>query len=157
MNFPEPGHDHARCTAELLARAEQICDRRGSRFTSQRRDVLNCIARSHAAIGAYEIIDCMAEHGPRPAPITVYRALEFLLAHGLVHKIESRNAFVACSLGHEGRLAALLICERCGVVAELDVPPGFEAMERAARRNGFQPRDMLVEVTGLCRSCSGGN
>ena len=73
------------------------------------------------AAGAYDIIERMAEQGPRPAPITVYRALDFLAAHGLVHKIESRNAFVACSHSHEGEPAALLVCEACGTVAELDV------------------------------------
>lgn len=76
--------------------------RRSARLTSQRRDVLSCVARSHAAVGAYEVIDRMADHGPRPAPITVYRALDFLAAHGLIHKIESRNAYVACSHAHEG-------------------------------------------------------
>ena len=88
------------------------------------------MAQSHSAVGAYDIIERMAEHGPRPAPITVYRALDFLLAHGLVHKIESRNAFVACSHSHEGQPAALLICETCGTVSELDAPEVFRAHHR---------------------------
>src|SRR5262245_21314553 len=102
MLFQTAHHDHDHCTGELLARAEQMCTRRCARLTAQRRDVLECVARSHAAVGAYEVIERMADHGPRPAPITVYRALDFLVAHGLVHKIESRNAYVACSHSHEG-------------------------------------------------------
>jgi Fur family transcriptional regulator, zinc uptake regulator len=155
MPFPAPLHDHAHCTADLLNRAERTCARRGSRLTGQRRDVLSCVARGHAAVGAYDIIERMAEHGARPAPITIYRALDFLLAHGLVHKIESRNAFVACSHSHEGRPAALLICESCGTVAELDAPEIFQRIDQAARAQDFQPARTLIEMSGTCGSCAG--
>jgi Fur family zinc uptake transcriptional regulator len=153
MAFPEPHHNHAKCTAELLSRAERTCERRGSRLTGQRRDVLNCVAQSHSAVGAYDIIERMAEKGARPAPITVYRALDFLEAHGLVHKIESRNAFVACSHPHEGQPAAMLVCESCGLVQELDAPQLFQSLERAAAELGFRPGRTVVEMTGLCKSC----
>jgi len=153
MSFPAPHHNHDKCTAELLSRAEQTCERHGSRLTGQRREVLNCVARSHSAVGAYDIIERMADHGPRPAPITVYRALDFLEAHGLVHKIESRNAFVACTHPHEGKPAAMLVCEGCGLVAELDVPEVFHALHDAARTQGFAVRRSVVEITGLCGPC----
>lgn len=153
MSFPTLHHNHANCTAELLSRAERTCERRGSRLTGQRRDVLNCVAQSHSAVGAYDIIERMAGHGPRPAPITVYRALDFLEAHGLVHKIESRNAFVACTHPHDGQPAAMLVCEQCGLVAELDAPEMFEALQAAARAQGFQVHRSVVELTGLCATC----
>jgi Fur family transcriptional regulator, zinc uptake regulator len=154
MAFPELHHNHSKCTADLLSRAERTCERRGSRLTAQRRDVLNCVARSHSAVGAYDIIERMAEQGTRPAPITIYRALEFLLAHGLVHKIESRNAFVACSHAHEGQPAAMLICETCGNVAELDVPDVFKGLATAAAGQGFTGHQTVIEMTGLCSSCA---
>jgi len=153
MSFPAPHHNHDTCTAELLARAERTCERRGSRLTGQRREVLNCVAESHSAVGAYDIIERMAGHGPRPAPITVYRALDFLEAHGLVHKIESRNAFIACSHPHEGKPAAMLVCEKCGLVAELDAPEMFEALQAAAKAQGFAVHRSVVELTGLCAAC----
>ena len=153
MSVPAPHHNHDTCTAELLARAERTCERRGSRLTGQRREVLNCVAESHSAVGAYDIIERMAGHGPRPAPITVYRALDFLEAHGLVHKIESRNAFVACTHPHEGKPAAMLVCETCGLVAELDAPEMFEALQSAAKGQGFQVHRSVVELTGLCAAC----
>jgi Fur family zinc uptake transcriptional regulator len=155
MSFPEPHHNHAKCTAELLTRAERTCERRGARLTGQRRDVLNCVAQSHQAVGAYDIIERMAERGARPAPITVYRALEFLQAHGLVHKIESRNAFVACSHAHDGQPAAMLICETCGLVAELDAPRVFSDLEALARAQGFIEHRIMIELSGLCASCGG--
>ena len=95
--FPAPDHDHARCAAEALLRAEQTCQRRGQNFTPIRRQVLQALLSSHRPLGAYEIIEQMAAQMARPAPITVYRALEFLMQNGLVHRIESRNAFLACA------------------------------------------------------------
>jgi len=138
-----------------VKRAERICARRGSKLTAQRRDVLDCVAQSHQAAGAYEIIERMAVTGPRPAPITVYRALDFLLAHGLVHKIESRNAFIACSHAHEGEPAALLICEACGIVAELDSPDTFAALGQQAAAQGFKAERTVVEISGRCGHCAG--
>jgi Fur family zinc uptake transcriptional regulator len=154
MSFPKPSHDHRHCTEDLIARAERLCGRRGARLTPQRRDVLSCVAQSHAATGAYELIDRMAGHGARPAPITIYRALDFLLAHGLVHKIESRNAYVACSHPHEGKPAALLICEACGTVAELDAPESFAALSRGAEEQGFKASRTVVEMSGHCGHCT---
>ncbi len=156
MSFPDPHHDHAHCTADLIARAERTCARRGSKLTGQRRDVLACVAQGHAAVGAYDIIERMAVHGARPAPITIYRALDFLQAHGLVHKIESRNAFVACSHSHEGQPAALLICEACGTVAELDIPDAFARVAKAAQSHDFHPARTLIEMAGTCGTCQGG-
>ena len=155
MTFPNPQHDHAHCTANLITRAERTCERRGSRLTGQRRNVLTCVAQSHSAVGAYDVIERMAERGARPAPITVYRALDFLLAHGLVHKIESRNAFVACSHAHEGQPAALLICEICGTVAELDVSGIFEMLSLAALAQNFHPARAVIEMSGTCGPCAG--
>lgn len=157
MNFLDPHHDHTHCTADLIARAERTCARRGSKLTGQRREILSSVAQNHTAVGAYDIIERMAEHGPRPAPITVYRALEFLLAHGLVHKIESRNAFVACSHAHEDQPAALLICEACGTVAELDAPEIFERIAEKARAQKFTPAHTLIEMSGTCGACARAN
>jgi Fur family transcriptional regulator, zinc uptake regulator len=154
MTFLDPHHDHAHCTADLIARAERTCERRGSKLTGQRRDILASVAQSHSAVGAYDIIERMAEHGPRPAPITVYRALDFLLAHGLVHKIESRNAFVACSHSHEGQPAALLICETCGTVSELDAPEVFECLTGKAKAQKFSPAHTMIEMSGTCGACA---
>lgn len=148
-----PGHDHAACTADLIARAERVCARRGSRLTALRREVLEMVAESHEAAGAYEIIDRMARRGPRPAPMTVYRALDFLASHDLVHKIESRNAYIACSRTHADGAAVLLVCDDCGQVEELAAGDAVEALRDDARRAGFEPRRVVAEVLGGCASC----
>ncbi len=153
MSFPSPHHDHARCTADLIGHAERICASKGARLTGQRRDVLVCVAESHAAVGAYDIIERMAAKGARPAPITIYRALDFLQGHNLVHKIESRNAFVACSENHDDAPTALLICDTCGNVAEIIERKAADGINAAARKQGFAVNRAIVELSGICRHC----
>jgi Fur family zinc uptake transcriptional regulator len=115
--FPKPDHDHERCAIDAIAHAEAICAARKERLTAMRRRVLEALLASHQPLGAYELIDRLAGRGARPAPITVYRALEFLREQGLVHRIESRNAFIACVHNHEsGDPVVFLICETCGAV-----------------------------------------
>jgi Fur family transcriptional regulator, zinc uptake regulator len=153
--FLAADHDHDACTGDLVARAERVCARRGSRLTGLRRKVLVAVARSHEAAGAYDIIERLAASGRRPAPMSIYRALDFLASHGLVHKIESRNAFVACSHGqHEGE-AVLLVCDGCGAVAEFEAAASMAALADAARVTGFRPRRTVVELLGRCLGCAG--
>ncbi len=93
---------------------------RAQKFTPIRRQVLQALLSSHRPLGAYEVIDELAKSMPRPAPITVYRALDFLMENGLVHRIESRNAYLACAHDHDAAaMVAFLICERCGSVGEI--------------------------------------
>jgi Fur family transcriptional regulator, zinc uptake regulator len=153
MAFHDPHHDHGRCTGELIARAEAVCASRKTRLTAQRREVLEHIAQNHAAVGAYDIIERMAARGERPAPITVYRALDFLLENGLVHKIESRSAFVACSHRHDGAYAAILICDGCNSVAELEAEETFKSLRDRAKTQDFAANRMVVEVSGRCGRC----
>src|SRR5436305_14059912 len=95
--FPAPDHDHGRCTADALDHAEGVCTRRAQKFTPIRRQVLQALLSSHRPLGAYEVIDALAKSLPLPAPITVYLALDFLMENGFVHRIESRNALIACA------------------------------------------------------------
>src|SRR3954453_3718975 len=94
--FQPKDHDHADCVAAALGAAERLCARRGARLTELRRRVLELIWRSHEPIGAYALLDRLGRERGRVAPPTVYRALEFLIAHGLVHRIASLNAFIGC-------------------------------------------------------------
>jgi Fur family zinc uptake transcriptional regulator len=91
---------------------------------------------------------------PRPAPITVYRALDFLMENGLVHRIESRNAYLACAHDHDAAaMVAFLICERCGSVGEIPAMPAAQNINTAARATGFAPKLSVVEITGTCMHC----
>ena len=152
--FPAPDHDHGRCTADALRHAVRVCAVRAQRLTPIRRQVLEALLASHRPLGAYEVIEELAKSMPRPAPITVYRALDFLMENGLVHRIESRNAFLACAQDHDGTaMVAFLICERCGLVGEIPAAPVAQSLHASARATGFAPNMSLVEITGVCAHC----
>lgn len=133
--FPAPDHDHGRCASAAIAHAEAQCAARAQRLTPMRRQVLETLLASHRPLGAYEIMGRLRQR-TRPAPITIYRALEFLRENGLVHRIETRNAFVACVHDHGGDdLVIFLICERCGAVGE--APGGSTAAQSLVAHGGF--------------------
>ena len=137
-----------------MAEAEAICLQRGQRLTTMRRKVLDELLASHKPLGAYEIIDRLALRGARPAPITAYRALEFLRENGLVHRIESRNAFIACVHNHAaGELVVFMICEHCGAVGEASSDDLAATLSSAARAAGFSPKSPVIEITGVCTHC----
>jgi Fur family zinc uptake transcriptional regulator len=151
--FPAPDHDHQRCASTAIAHAESRCAARAQRLTPIRRQVLEALLTSHKPLGAYEIIERLAGDS-RPAPITVYRALDFLRDNGLVHRIASRNAFVACVHNHAGDdLVVFLICERCGAVGEAPGGGVAEALKASSRTAGFSPKSPLIEIAGICSHC----
>ena len=152
--FPTPGHDHGRCASDAIAHAEAICAARKERLTPIRRQVLEALLASHAPLGAYELIDRLAEHGARPAPITIYRALDFLREQGLVHRIESRNAFIACVHNHDSHdPVVFLICEKCGAVGEAASAAVEDTIKTASRAAGFTPKTPVIEISGVCAHC----
>jgi Fur family zinc uptake transcriptional regulator len=151
--FPRPNHDHERCVASILADAEALCRAREARLTPQRRRILEIVARRHDATGAYEIIDRLAEEGKRPAPITVYRALDFLIEHGLVHRLASLNAYIACQRPGVEHRALFLICAGCNMIGEMTNSGVAAAITGAAADVGFTISTPVVEVTGLCQAC----
>ena len=154
--FPPPCHDHKRCTSAALAHAQARCAERARRLTPTRRRVLETLLENHNPLGAYEIIDRMANGNSRPAPITVYRALDFLRANGLVHRIERRNAFIACVSDHaDGDLVVFFICERCGAVGEGSGGAVATALKASSRAVGFSPKSPVVEIVGICSHCRG--
>jgi Fur family zinc uptake transcriptional regulator len=152
--FPPPDHDHDRCLSDALAHAEAICAARAERLTPIRRRVLEALLASHLPLGAYELIDRLAKQGARPAPITIYRALDFLRAQGLVHRIESRNAFIACVHDHAGGdPVVFLICEKCGTVGEAASAAVADTIKSASRAAGFTPKTPVIEISGICAHC----
>jgi Fur family transcriptional regulator, zinc uptake regulator len=154
LAFPTPGHDHDRCASDAIANAEAICAARKERLTPIRRNVLEALLASHAPLGAYELIDRLAVRGARPAPITIYRALDFLREQGLVHRIESRNAFIACVHNHDSHdPVVFLICEKCGAVGEAASAAVAETIKTASRAAGFTPKTPVIEISGICAHC----
>ena len=152
--FPAPGHDHDRCSSDALTNAEQICAERGTRLTPIRRKVLEALLASHQPLGAYDLIDRLGKREEKPAPITIYRALDFLRDNGLAHRIESRNAFIACAHNHDSHdPVVFLICEKCGAVGEAAAAAVADTIRTASRAAGFTPKTPVIEITGVCGHC----
>jgi Fur family zinc uptake transcriptional regulator len=148
------GHDHDHCLSDALGEAETLCAERGARLTTIRRRVLEIIWQSHAPIGAYDILDALRKERRSAQPPTVYRALDFLLAQGLAHRITSLNAYIGCTTPGRSHGAQMLICERCGTVAELDDTRIGDTVTSAARAVGFRITGQALEVVGVCRDCA---
>ncbi|UTW06021.1 zinc uptake transcriptional repressor Zur [Pseudomonas benzenivorans] len=147
-------HDHSRCVSQALAEAESICTRQGLRLTALRKRVLELVWQSHKPLGAYDILAVLSEEdGRRAAPPTVYRALDFLLEHGLVHRIASLNAFVGCNQPEHAHQGQFLICRDCHAAIELEQAAISQAIVTAAAAVGFSVDSQTVEVVGLCAGC----
>lgn len=151
--FPARRHDHDVCITEGLARAEETCRGRQERLTANRRQVLKLLLADHRPAGAYDILARFDWKGRRPAPAQIYRALSFLETMGLVHRIASRNAYVACNGPREGHGTVFLVCEQCGMVAEPDAADLARSVNELADTLGFAQRTHTLEVMGRCPEC----
>ena len=151
---PSSGHDHERCVASALERAEAICETRGLRLTKLRRHVLELVWAGHKPVGAYDILDALADAGRKAAPPTVYRALDFLMEAGLVHRLDSLNAYIGCPDPDHAHSGQFLICRGCHSVIELDASAINARIREAAAGAGFLAEQQMLEVRGLCAACS---
>ena len=155
--FQPKEHDHADCVAAALLAAERLCQRRGARLTDLRRRVLELIWLSHEPVGAYAVLEELARERGRVAPPTVYRALDFLMAHGLVHRIASLNAYIGCVRPDREHIGQFLVCSDCGSAAELDDRRIENAILSGAAAAGFSVEHPVVELAGRCPQCREGD
>jgi Fur family zinc uptake transcriptional regulator len=155
--FPPERHDHRACIAEALAQARAVCAREGGRLTPQRQRILELVWREHKPVGAYELLERLREAGVKAAPPTVYRALEFLLAHGLIHRIESLNAYTGCTAPGTPHRGQFMVCRQCQHVVELDDSAINDRLDARARQLGFTIEHQTVEISGLCQQCREAN
>ncbi|GAA3908776.1 zinc uptake transcriptional repressor Zur [Halomonas cibimaris] len=137
----------------LLAQAEARCLSRGARFTPIRRRVLELIAASSGGLKAYDLLDQLSAEHAAARPPTIYRALAFLTRQGLVHRIESQNAYVACACPEHAHGFQLLICSTCGYVEEIHFDDISQQLAERARRAGFAVQRQTIELIGLCTRC----
>lgn len=155
--FPSVDHDHGHCIETALMQAEDLCAARAVRLTDTRKRVLELVWQSHNPIGAYDVLERL-NNEPKGAkkkaqPPTVYRALEFLLDQGLIHRIESLNAYVGCRAPEHDHAGQFLICRDCGVAAEL-IDEGLEAaIDKRAKAAGFAVDHPTIELEGRCAEC----
>ncbi|MFK7854946.1 MAG: transcriptional repressor [Granulosicoccus sp.] len=146
-------HKHVDCISDAISVAEQRCETRSLRLTAVRRQVLEILLQEHVALGAYDILEHLRKAGFKSQPPVAYRALDFLVTNGFVHKVERLNAFIACSYPGKSHSPAFMICRNCDVVAETCSTPAKGTLGAAARSAGFRIERTVVEAEGLCPAC----
>jgi len=147
-------HDHTHCIENAIEIAESICTKNRLRFTKIRRRVLELVWNNHQAIKAYDILELLQQEDSSAKPPTAYRALDFLLEHGFIHRIESLNAYIGCPQPEHIHNFQLLICNQCGLVKEMDKPELSSSLEQYAKESEFTLHSQVVEVHGLCKQCN---
>lgn len=142
------------CRASL-DQAEALCRDRDARFTPLRREVYALMLAQSAPCSAYDLLGEMQKRHDRPlAPPTVYRALDFLLDQGLIHRLESNSTYVPCVHPGHHHQSVYLVCSDCGKTAELEDGEIGGLLRARARDQGFTPKRQVVEVQGTCSECS---
>ncbi|TCW31534.1 transcriptional repressor [Gulbenkiania mobilis] len=138
---------------DYLAAAERYCEARGSKLTALRRQVLALVLSQPGVVKAYQVLADLQRERGAAAPPTVYRALDFLVEQGLLHRVDALNGFIVCphfECAHEG---LILVCERCGLVEEADATNSLDMLHQAAAERGFAPRRQNLVLTGTCKEC----
>lgn len=149
--------NHRDCSSEALADAESICLRHAARLTPLRKRVLELVWQSHKPVKAYDLLAQLQREMPSARPPTVYRALEFLQEHHLVHKLQRLNAYIGCHHPESGGESCyFLICTRCEETQELHYPAIRQGLGESMRKRHFLPQHVTLEVEGICKSCLAG-
>ena len=147
-------HDHDNCIESAIEIAESMCADNGLRFTRIRRRVLELVWNNHQAIKAYDILEMLQQEDASAKPPTAYRALDFLLENGFIHRIESINAYIGCPHPEHAHNFQLLICKQCGLVKEMDKPELASMLDEYVEEFEFEQFSQVIEVQGLCSQCS---
>jgi Fur family zinc uptake transcriptional regulator len=146
-------HNHDHCIDTAMTRAREICETRAVKLTPLREKVLEIVWRSHKPVGAYDVLDTLSRSHKAARPPTVYRALDFLMAEGLIHKIESLNAYLGCGEAGHPHESQFLICRTCGTAEEIVDDSLDLALDAATKRSGFAVERKVVEIAGMCARC----
>ena len=136
-----------------LDELEALCRQRGGRLTPQRRAVLERLLVAKRPHSAYELRDLLLPQDPSITPASVYRCLDFLMEHGLIHRLETTRSFVACDHPEHPHAVQFLICRQCGTVVEAEDKRVSSATSSLGSRLGFEVDHRTVELTGVCADC----
>ena len=138
----------------LLSQAEKLCEQRQQRFTALRKRVLTLICQARQPAGAYQLLESLQEDGRSAAPPTIYRALDFLMAQGFIHRLASNNTYLACAHPEHDHEAVFLVCKHCARTQEVHTDGLRQSVQKKAKVYKFKVLHTAVEVVGLCSTCS---
>lgn len=150
---PAEQHHHTHNARAFVREVATACEARGLRLTEIRSQVLELIAASEKPVKAYDLLDKLKDDRSNAAPPTVYRALDFLLENGFIHKLQSINAYVGCHHPSVAHHVPFLICDVCESAIEICDERVAKLLSEQARSLGFQTRAQTLEVHGVCKKC----
>ena len=137
----------------FIEAADRHCQQQGVKLTALRRQVLELVLSYTGVVKAYQVLADLQKQRGIAAPPTVYRALDFLVAAGLLHKVDALNGYIVChhvGCSHEG---LILVCGDCGRVEELDATPVLDVLRQQAGGVGFAISQQNLMLTGRCEAC----
>ncbi|GAA3942507.1 Fur family transcriptional regulator [Litoribacillus peritrichatus] len=146
-------HNHHQCQTSAVEQARRLCEEQGVRFTKLREQLFTLIWESHKPVTAYKLLDQIKDSDFSATPPTVYRTLDFLLEQGLIHRINSLNAFIGCCQPGARHTGTFIICERCEHAQEVDHANILHAIQQVSEQHHFQMKSYVTEVYGLCPQC----
>ena len=146
-------NNHHKCIDSALKNAEKICADKKLQFTPIRKTVFKLIWQSHSPLKAYDILEELQKEDPSEKPITIYRALDFLLNNRMIHKIESQNTYLGCT--HPGELhnCYFTICKKCNVVHEGCESNFLGGIYETLKKEDFMVNHITLEIQGICKNC----
>ena len=147
-------HNHQHCQASAVDQAHKLCEQAGVRFTKLREYVFSLIWKSHKPITAYQLLDLIKDGDFSATPPTVYRTLDFLLEQGLIHRINSLNAYIGCCQPETGHTGTFIICEQCEQAEEVNNEQIISAIEQVSKAHSFTLKSHVTEIYGLCPQCA---
>ena len=145
---------HTECIETALQHAHAICEANGARLTDSRKRVLELIWASHEPAKAYDILAKLQKEDNAAKPPTVYRAIDFLVEHGLVHKIHRLNAYIGCTHPVDDTPCLFLICTKCNHVTEHHDRAYQKLVATISKSQHFTPQAMSLEMEGICEQCA---
>ncbi len=138
---------------QAMANAEALCKTKNVRLTKTRKRVLEIIWQNQGILKAYDILEVLEKEDKSAKPITIYRALDFLIDNGLAHKVESINSFFSCPKINQTCEFQLLICDKCGKVEAVPIPEACRSLDQYAQEMGFKVTSKVIEAHGACKDC----
>lgn len=145
--------NHDKCIIDALEKAQKICDKNKVRFTNLRKKIFTIILQNHQSCKAYDILAILQKEDPAAKPATIYRALDFLLEYGLIHKLHISNSYVSCRHPSEHDKSVFLICEKCNIVQEYCDADIAGKLTKISTNNNFNIKQSAIELTGICNIC----
>lgn len=154
------GTSHTHETNQRIKDAQNLAKSKGMRFTPLRESVYRLIVNADKPVGAYDLMHALQHEADKAgdntktiAPPTIYRSLEFLVSLGLVHQLNSLNAFVPCCHPASSHVAGFLICQNCQSVEEIQSLPIDEILAFSQKTANFTVKKSTIELQGICHAC----